>query len=101
LTKASKKSHGGMSVDHTVQLPRLRRIEGQVRGLQQMIESERNCIEVSHQINAVIAALRRVQGDMLGAHLAACTEAARQGKISKEEHKQMVDEVSTLINRLS
>jgi len=50
------------SATHTTQLPRLKRIEGQVRGLQQMIENERDCVEIAHQVNAVIAALRRVQG---------------------------------------
>jgi CsoR family transcriptional regulator, copper-sensing transcriptional repressor len=45
---------------HTKQLPRLKRIEGQVRGLQQMIENERDCVEIARQIFAVIAALRRV-----------------------------------------
>lgn len=39
------------------QLPRLRRIEGQVRGLQQMIENERDCLDVTHQISATINAL--------------------------------------------
>jgi len=50
--------------NHAKQLTRLKRIEEQVRGLQQMIENERDCVEIAHQINAVIAALRRVQGDM-------------------------------------
>lgn len=36
------------SANHTTQLPRLKRIEGQVRGLQQMIENERDCVEIAH-----------------------------------------------------
>ena len=51
--------HGGVAVDHTRQIARLRRIEGQVRGLQQMIENGRYCVDVAHQADAVIAALRR------------------------------------------
>jgi CsoR family transcriptional regulator, copper-sensing transcriptional repressor len=58
-----------VSANHTKQLPRLKRIEGQVRGLQQMIENERECVEITHQISAVIAALRRVQGAMVREHL--------------------------------
>ncbi len=96
-----KKAHGGVAVDHTKQLPRLRRIEGQVRGLQQMIESDRYCVEIAHQINAVIAALRRVEGDMLREHLAACAVAAIAGKISNAERQRLAHEVGKLVTKLS
>lgn len=96
----SKKAHGGVPVDHTKQLPRLRRIEGQVRGLQQMIEAERNCIEIAHQISAAIAALRRVQGDMLRDHLAAIAEATIAGQITQRERRLLADEVGALMSRL-
>lgn len=56
--------------EHMRHLLRIRRIEGQVRGLQQMIEARRKCIDVAHQIEAVIAALQRVEADMLRDHLA-------------------------------
>lgn len=96
----SKKAHGGEPVDHTRQLPRLRRIEGQVRGLQQMIETERDCIDIAHQITAVVAALRRVQGDMLRDHLTACAKAATNGDISEAERRRLADELGNLITRL-
>jgi CsoR family transcriptional regulator, copper-sensing transcriptional repressor len=66
-------------INHKKQLPRLKRIEGQVRGLQQMIENERDCVEIAHQINAVIAALRRVQGDMVRDHVTALAESSMAG----------------------
>lgn len=97
----SKKAHGGVVVDHTPQLPRLRRIEGQVRGLQQMIESERNCLDVAHQISAAMAALRRVQADILRDHLTACAKAAVTGKLSEAERRRLVDEIGRLVARLS
>lgn len=96
----SKKDHGGVAVDHARQLPRLRRIEGQVRGLQQMIEGERNCVDIAHQINAVIAALRRVQGDMLRDHLVAIAEASVAGNISAGERRRLADEIGRLMTRL-
>ena len=96
----SGKAHGGVPVDHSKQLPRLRRIEGQVRGLQQMIETERNCVEVAHQITAAVAALRRVQGDMLRDHLAACALAAVSGDISESERRRLADEVGALTAKL-
>lgn len=96
----SKKAHGGVPVDHAKQLPRLRRIEGQVRGLQQMIETERNCIDIAHQINAAVAALRRVEGDMLRDHLAALAEATATGNLTAPERRRMADEVGDLIKRM-
>ena len=96
----AKKAHGGVAVDHTKQLPRLRRIEGQVRGLQQMIQSERNCIDIVHQISAVVAALRRVQGEMLRDHLTACTQAVTNGDISDAERRRLADEVGEVMKRL-
>lgn len=96
----SNKAHGGVPVDHTPQLPRLRRIEGQVRGLQQMIESERDCVDIAHQINAVVAALRRVEGDMLRDHLAALAEATAGGNLTAAERRRMADKVGDLIKRM-
>ncbi|MCI0387333.1 MAG: metal-sensitive transcriptional regulator [Acidobacteria bacterium] len=82
------------------QLPRLKRIEGQVRGIQQMIENERSCVEITHQISAVIAALRRVQGDMLREHLTECAQAAISGKLPATKAKHLADEVGALMARL-
>ena len=97
----SNKAHGGVPVDHTKQLPRLRRIEGQVRGLQQMIQSERDCVEIAHQIGAVVAALRRVEGDMLRDHLAALAEATVSGGLSAAERRRLADEFGSLVAKLN
>src|SRR5262249_50881658 len=97
----SKKAHKGELPSHAKQLPRLRRIEGQVRGLQQMIADERNCIEIAHQISAVIAALRRVQGDMVRDHLTALAESSIAGDLSAAKARRLSDEVGALIARLS
>jgi DNA-binding FrmR family transcriptional regulator len=66
-SKASKK-------DST--LKRLSRIEGQVRGLARMVESERYCIDIVTQLGAVRAALRRVEEEILRDHVAHCVEHA-------------------------
>jgi DNA-binding FrmR family transcriptional regulator len=96
----SNKAHGGVPVGHAKQLPRLRRIEGQVRGLQQMIEAERDCVDIAHQINAVVAALRRVEGDMLRDHLAALAEATVTGNLKAPERRRMADDIGNLIKRM-
>ena len=61
-------------------LKRLRRIEGQVRGLQRMVESETYCIDVLTQISAATKALQAVALELLEDHLAHCVaDATREG----------------------
>ena len=57
-------------------IKRLRRIEGQVRGIAGMIEDGRYCIDVLHQLSAVKAALRKVESQVLKDHADSCVEHA-------------------------
>ncbi len=57
-------------------LARLSRIEGQVRGISRMIEEERYCIDVLNQVQAVKAALRKVEEDILKTHASHCVAHA-------------------------
>ena len=57
-------------------LARLRRVEGQIRGLQQMVEADRYCIDVLTQISAVTKALQSVALGMLDDHLRHCVADA-------------------------
>lgn len=54
----------------------LNRIAGQVRGVSQMVEDERYCIDILHQIHAVKAALSKVENEVLKSHAACCVEEA-------------------------
>jgi DNA-binding FrmR family transcriptional regulator len=66
-------------VTHNVKpklLNRLSRIEGQVRGIAKMVEADRYCIDVLTQLQAVRAALRRVEHEVLKDHLDHCVTAA-------------------------
>ncbi len=75
---------------------RLRRIEGQVRGLQKMIEEERYCADVLMQLSSVQEALRGVGRALLHNHLKHCaTEAIRSGDPDKAE--AMYDELMELM----
>jgi DNA-binding FrmR family transcriptional regulator len=67
---------------HNNCLKRLRRIEGQVRGIARMIEQERYCIDILTQIRAAQAALRRVEDEVLKDHMAHCVEGAIARPIS-------------------
>ena len=61
-------------------LKRLRRIEGQVRGLQKMVEDDKYCIDILTQVSAATKALQSVALGLLDDHLAHCvTEAAAEG----------------------
>ncbi len=57
-------------------LNRLRRIEGQVRGVARMVEEDRYCIDVMTQLRAVRAALAKVESELLKGHLDHCIESA-------------------------
>ncbi len=87
-------------VDHSRQLPCLSRIEGQVRGLQQMIHDQRYCIDVINQMEAITAALRRVQSDMLRDHITAVSRTAMTGGLSEADCINMADKVAELLKRL-
>lgn len=66
-----------MTSDHrTATVRRLKRIEGQVRGLAKMIEDDRYCIDVLQQVKAVKAALAKVETEVLKAHADTCVEDA-------------------------
>ncbi len=88
------------SADHSRQLPRLRRIEGQIRGLQQMIKDGRHCLEIINQAGAVVSSIRRVQGDMLKDHLSASSKLAIAGNLSDPERERIADEVARMLKSL-
>ncbi len=70
--------------DKEVLVRRLRRMEGQVRGIQQMIEDNRYCLEVVQQINALTAAAREVSIMVIEDHLRECvTQAVSDGEQDK------------------
>lgn len=77
----------GYSADKEAVLKRLRRIEGQVRGVQRMVEEDRYCIDVVTQITAIDAALDKVALELLAEHTRHCViggEASQQGERTEE-----------------
>jgi DNA-binding FrmR family transcriptional regulator len=79
-------------------IARLSRIEGQVRGVSRMIEEERYCIEVLNQVQAIKAALRKVEEDLLKDHAAHCVAHAIQSG-DAEDQKRKFDELVELFGR--
>jgi len=79
-------------------LRRLRRIEGQVRGLARMVEADRYCIDVVTQISAVRAALRRAEEEILKDHVGHCVEHAIESG-DKREQRRKVSELIDVLGR--
>jgi DNA-binding FrmR family transcriptional regulator len=63
---------------------RLRRVEGQVRGLQRMVEEDAYCIDILTQVSAATSALKKVAVGLLDDHIRHCvTEGDREGRVSE------------------
>lgn len=83
----------------TACLRRLKRIEGQVRGLSRMVEDDRYCIDVVTQILAVRAALRRVEEEVLRDHVAHCVKHAIAAG-DKADQRQKIAELMAVLERV-
>ena len=88
----------GFTQDKDAYLRRLRRIEGQVRGIARMVDEDVYCIDILTQVSAVTRALQAVALGLLEDHLGQCvTEAVRKGG---EEGAESVREAAEAISRL-
>lgn len=89
----------GYTQDKDAYLRRLRRIEGQVRGLQRMVEEDTYCIDVLTQISAATRALQAVAVGLLEDHLGHCvTEAIeRGGPDAQDKVKEAAEAISRLV----
>lgn len=76
---------------------RLRRIEGQVRGLQKMVDEDRYCIEVLTQVNAVKAALESVALVLLRDHTEHCVAEAIQAGDGSAKVRELTEAVERLV----
>ena len=83
--------------DKLALLNRLKRVEGQVRGVTKMIEDDRYCIDVLTQIQAVRAALSRVETELLKTHLVHCIEGAIVGGDVAEQRRKAEELVQLLV----
>jgi len=84
---------------HTANLIALRRIEGQIKGIQRMIEEKKYCIDIVNQVHASVNALRRVAEKILAKHMEHCVVDAIKGK-SEQQKKEKIDEIMEVIKRL-
>ena len=96
-----KKSRKAVAVDpgaKAANLKRLRRIEGQVRGLHKMVEEDRYCADILMQISSVQQALRGVSTELMRSHLKHCAAHAIQHG-SRSQSAAMYDEIIHLMRK--
>ncbi len=77
---------------------RLRRIEGQVRGVQRMVDEDRWCIDVLTQISAIQAALDKVALGLLDGHAHTCVMGA-EGELREQRTEELMGAVGRLLRR--
>ena len=92
-----RKAKGTDASIKTANLRRLARVEGQVRGVKQMVEAERYCADILDQIAAVQNAMRAVAREVLRNHLKHCAKAAMHG--TREDAEGMQEELLKLFDK--
>lgn len=88
----------GSPVDHADSLPRLKRIRGQVDGIERMITDQRYCVDILMQIKAARSALQALEGEVLRGHLEGCVRDAITAKDPYQADKK-VKELMELLAR--
>jgi DNA-binding FrmR family transcriptional regulator len=89
----------GYSEDKDAYLRRLKRIEGQIRGLQRMVEEDKYCIDILTQVSAATSALQSVAIGLLDEHVRHCVADATKGD-DPAHADRMVTEATRAIERL-
>ena len=80
-------------------LARLRRMEGQVRGVQRMVEEDQYCLDVLTQLSAIIAAARQTGLLVLEDHVRGCVAGASGQDNTDEQHDELLTELIGAIDR--
>jgi len=81
---------------HKEQLSSIRRIEGQVRGVDKMIEEGQYCVDILNQIKAIKNSITTVEGKILKTHLRECI---KESLISESDVEAKIDEIVKILKR--
>lgn len=85
-----------MKADHASVTQLLKTARGQLDGILRMVEEDRYCIDISHQVLAVEALLRKANREILRAHLACCVRDAMRTDVGDEK----IDEIIAIVDKL-
>lgn len=94
----AKNCHQEHHADHVESLPRLRRIRGQVEGIERMISERRYCVDILTQIKAARSALQSLENEVLGTHLEGCVRDALSSRNPFQADKK-IKELMELLAR--
>ncbi len=83
---------------HKKHVDALKRIEGQIRGIQRMVEEKRYCVDILTQLSAAGNAIASVQNSILERHLDACFTSALMGNSEVEKKKKISEVIKILKN---
>ena len=86
--------------DHSAVLPRLRRMQGQLKGIEKMIEDRRYCVDILIQFRAALAALRNLEVEVFETHLRHCVTEAIHSENTRNAN-QKIEELTELLVRRS
>jgi len=99
--KPSKHCEKHAHPDHSEFLPRLKKVGGQVGGIEKMIGEGRYCVDILVQLRAVMAALRSVEVSIFEKHLEHCLHSAMLSKDEKQIQEKIKELTGLLIRRTS
>ncbi len=85
-----------MQADHTKVMRLLKTARGQMDGIIKMVEEDRYCIDISHQLMATEAILNKANKEILAAHLKHCVSHAH----SQEEQEEKIDELVSMLGKI-
>jgi len=98
-TKTKQKAEGNkVTMGHQHEIPRLKRIKGQIDGIERMISEKRYCVDILQQIKAAKSAMQALENSVLKTHLEGCVREAFESKDPLNATKK-IEEISDLLNR--
>jgi DNA-binding FrmR family transcriptional regulator len=83
---------------HHQDIPRLKKIEGQIRGIQKMIDEERYCVEILTQISSIRGAIKAVEENILERHLKGCVSHSLSAG-TQEDRSSKIEEIIGVLKK--
>ena len=83
---------------HFEEIVRLKRIEGQMRGIQRMIQEKRYCIDILTQLSSIVGAIKSVEESILERHIKGCVQQSFT-KGSSEDRTKKIDEIIEVLKK--
>ncbi len=87
-----------MKADHTMVLTALKTAKGQIEGIMRMVDEDRYCVDISHQLLATIAILKKTNTNVLHAHLTSCV---RESFEQDKDIDQKMKEILSIVDKIS